>query len=205
MNRLAVSWLVFVLLAAPGFGQTPMPQQDVKARLDKAGIKYQTLQLQTNGCYILDIQKSSATNMTVLKGIPVAYLNISGTGVKDLAPLADMPLKALLAASTKITDLAPLKGKKLQYVDIKDTRVKTLAPLQGMPVQALYISGTSVTNLTPLQGMPLTTLIFTPKNVKDSLKIVKGLRTLQRIGVVGNRDPLPAAEFWKKFNKGELK
>jgi len=116
-----------------------------------------------------------------------------------------MPLKALLAASTKITDLAPLKGKKLQYVDIKDTRVKTLAPLQGMPVQALYISGTSVTNLTPLQGMPLTTLIFTPKNVKDSLKIVKGLRTLQRIGVVGNRDPLPAAEFWKKFNKGELK
>jgi hypothetical protein len=31
------------------------------------------------------------------------------------------------------------------------------------------------------------------------------MRSLRRIGIQGNRDPLPAAEFWKKFNKGELK
>jgi len=62
-----------------------------------------------------------------------------------------------------------------------------------------------VTNLTAIKDMPLVTLVFTPRNVKDGLKIVKGMRSLRRIGIQGNRDPLPAAEFWKKFNKGELK
>jgi Leucine-rich repeat (LRR) protein len=205
MKQIVFLWMALLATSVACLGQTPMSLQEIKDQLNKAGIRYKNLQMQTNGLCVLDLQKSGVTNLAVLKGLPVEYLNISGTDVRDLSPLAGLPLKALLAASTRITDLSPLKGMSLQYLDIKNTGVKSLAPLQGMPMQALFISGTVVTDLSPAKDMPLVTLIFTPKKTKDSIKILKSIPTLRRIGVAGDRDPLPAEEFWKKFGKGELK
>ena len=82
-------------------------------------------------------------------------LDLTGTGVTDLAPLQGLTsLQTLDLSSTGVTDLAPLQGlTSLQTLDLSSTGVTDLAPLQGLTsLQTLDLTGTGVTDLAPLQG-----------------------------------------------------
>ena len=53
--------------------------------------------------------------------------------------------------------------------------------------------------------MSLTTISLTPGNITQGLDILRGMKSLQEIGLTFlEKDRLPAAEFWKKYDAGEF-
>jgi Leucine-rich repeat (LRR) protein len=118
-------------------------------------------------------------------------------------------LTNLNLAGTKVSDagLAYFKDcKKLTCLHLDRTQVGDagLACFKGMRLTELYIDNTAVTDLTPLQGMPLKDIRLTPKNITRGLDILRDLKSLKTIGIDYNQ-AWPAAEFWERYGKGELK
>ena len=80
-----------------------------------------------------------------------------------------------------------------------------LSPLVGMPLTELSIESTRVTDLSPLKGLGLTVIGLTPKNITKGLDALRQMNRLQSIGPKWRpEDLLPAKEFWKKYDAGEL-
>ena len=94
-------------------------------------------------------------DLEAIRGMPFAELDLSGSGVKSLAPLAGMALEVLNISATQVTDLAPLHGMRLQRMNFCDTRISDLTPLAGMPLTHLWAYNTPLSDLSPLHGMPL--------------------------------------------------
>jgi Leucine-rich repeat (LRR) protein len=74
------------------------------------------------------------TSLPPMSGLHVQNLDLSRTGVADLAPLGSLgELETLKLASTKVKSLAPLAGcKKLKELRLEGTEVADLAPLAGL-------------------------------------------------------------------------
>lgn len=102
-----------------------------------------------------------------LEGGKVAVIQLTGSGVTNLAALSGMGLKALDARQCRIGDLSPLKGLALTELYLEETDVADLAPLRGMPLEKLYLSLTRVDNLQPLAGAPLTELNLLGTQITD--------------------------------------
>ena len=68
----------------------------------------------------------------------------------------------------------------------------------------IEIYGTGVTDLRPLQGMELGEFRFTPKSITQGLNLLRDMPSLKTIGIDSNQ-AWPAAEFWKRYDKGEFK
>jgi hypothetical protein len=79
-----------------------------------------------------------------------------------------------------------------------------LARLEGMPLTHLGIAGTHITDLRPLQSMPLEDIRLTPKNITRGVDLLHDMKSLKTIGIAWNR-AWPAAEFWRRYDKGEFK
>jgi hypothetical protein len=79
-----------------------------------------------------------------------------------------------------------------------------LAHLKGMPLTVLMIHRTAISDLTPLQGMQLEHVRLTPKNITRGLDSLRAMKSLKTIGLAWHQG-LPAAEFWRRYDKGELK
>ena len=104
--------------------------------------------------------------------------------VQDLTPLQGMPLTELILSSNKVTDLAPLKGMPLTSLNIDEC--------------------TGVRDLSPLEGMQLRDITLAPNQFsKENLSVLRRIKTLQRLRF-SNDQPLPAEEFWKKYDAGEF-
>jgi hypothetical protein len=71
-------------------------------------------------------------------------------------------------------------------------------------VTDLNLAQTGITDLTPLHGMPLEDIHLTPKNITRGLDVLRDRKGLKTIGVEYNQ-AWPAAEFWERYDKGELK
>ena len=76
--------------------------------------------------------------------------------------------------------------------------------MQGLPLQRLHIYVTAVTDLRPLKDMPLVEIRFNPANITQGMEVVKEIKTLQTIGIEGERAWTPA-EFWQRLEMGEFK
>ena len=103
--------------------------------------------------------------------------------------------------------LAHLKDcKSLMSLDLRGTGVtdEGLAYFKGTPLKGLNIDNTGITDLTPLQGMPLEDIRLTPKNITRGLDILRDMKSLKTIGINWDQS-WPAAEFWKRYDKGEFK
>jgi hypothetical protein len=49
-------------------------------------------------------------------------------------------------------------------------------------------------------------LIFFPAAITNGIEVIRGIKTLGRIGLSNNNENIwPAAEFWKKYDAGEFK
>jgi hypothetical protein len=96
--------------------------------------------------------------------------------------------------------------KALTRLILADTKVSDagLAHFKNMPLMSLWIHNTGVTDLTPLQGMPLEDIRLTPKNITRGLDILRGMKSLKTIGIEWNK-AWPAAEFWKRYDRGAFK
>ncbi len=68
----------------------------------------------------------------------------------------------------------------------------------------LNIDNIGITDLTSLQGMPLEEIRLTPKNITQSLEILREMKILKTIGIDWDK-AWPAAEFWERYDKGEFK
>jgi tRNA A-37 threonylcarbamoyl transferase component Bud32 len=120
-----------------------------------------------------------------LRGLPLTYLNCSGTKVADLSPLKGMPLTALVCSDCQVSDLGPLRGMPLTYLNCAGTKVADLSPVRGMPLTSLQCGYTPVSDLSPLRGLPLTALDCYGTRVAD-LAPLQGLR-LTRLACGGTR------------------
>jgi len=145
------------------------------------------------------------TNLAPLKGMPLEGLNLQDVPVSDLSPLQGMEsLRTLLLMGNAVSDLTPLQGLKLTTLILRDKQISDLSPLKGMPLVRLEIYGTGVTDLRPLQGMKLGEFRFTPKSITQGLNLLRDMPSLKTIGIDSNQ-AWPAAEFWKRYGKGEFK
>ena len=140
---------------------------------------------------ILDLSGTGVTDLAPLQGLSsLQTLNLSNTGVTDLAPLQGLSsLQTLNLSNTGVTDLAPLQGlSSLQRLDLSDTGVTDLAPLQGLSsLQSLNLTGTKVTDLVPLQGLSsLQTLNLSNTGVTDLVPL-QGLSSLQTLNLIGTK------------------
>ncbi len=106
----------------------------------------------------LRVDYSRIKDLAPLRGMPLEFLNLNGTSVSDLSPLKNMPLKKLYIYKTQVFNLEPLAGMRLEELNLGYTAVSKLAPLQGMPIKILNIASTPVSELWPLRGMPLVSL-----------------------------------------------
>jgi hypothetical protein len=135
--------------------------------------------------------------------LPLDFLCLNHTQVSDLGPLKDVPLTTLLCSNTQVTDLTPVRKMRLRELALVNGKVSDLSPLQGMPLEHLEIEGAWVTDLTPLKGMPLKYLSLTPANILRGMEILRGMKSLERIGI-GENQVWPVTEFWTRYDQGEF-
>ena len=102
----------------------------------------------------LDLSGSKIRDLSILKGLPLARLNLDQTAIHDLTPLAGMPLTALHIYATMVTNLSPLRGMQLDTFAISSP-VIDIAPLRGMPLTDLSLACGRVSNINGLSGAPL--------------------------------------------------
>ncbi|MCY3018741.1 MAG: SUMF1/EgtB/PvdO family nonheme iron enzyme [Planctomycetota bacterium] len=177
----------------------------------------------------LELAETAISDLTPLQGMPLTRLDLWKTPVQDLAPLTGMKLTRLELGRTLVSDLMPLKGLPLTDLDLWGCpNVRELAPLAGMKLAVLGLAGTRVSDLKPLKGMPLRDLglaasgelrdltplegmsleklqLVNPNNITKGLDVVRNMKSLKIIVPdVNSWNPLPAAEFWKKYDAGEF-
>ncbi|MFA7004516.1 MAG: hypothetical protein WC429_10790, partial [Verrucomicrobiia bacterium] len=145
-------------------------------------------------------QGSMLADLSPLRGLQLSALTIYLAPVKDLSPLQGMPLTDLTCAGSQVSDLGSLAGMPLNCLICYSTKVADLTPLRGMPLTILQIYNTSVEDLSPIQGSALKFLMCEDSVAADprNQKVLRSIKTLQTI------NNLPAAEFWRKVEAGEV-
>ena len=120
-------------------------------------------------------QQPAVDAVSPLRGLPVKYLDLTGTAVNDLSPLAGMPLEQLYLENTQVHELSPLAGMPLEILRLEQTPVADISPLAGLPLEQLNLYGTQVKDISVVREMPLNTLWLTDTQVRD-LRPLEGLR-----------------------------
>jgi len=126
--------------------------------------------------------------------MPLTILDCSQTGVSDLTPLKGLPLASLSLRDAPVTNLAALARMKLTSLDVFGCRkLADLTPLKGMQLEVLKCGGyTLINDLSAIEGMPLKVIEFQENfQAERDAKILRSVNTLTRINL------RPAAEFWK--------
>lgn len=83
-------------------------------------------------------------------------LDLSGTGITDLAPLADLrQLKTLVLSRNYVRDLTPLmRLNQLESLVIRGSRVGDLTPLANLTaLRSIVIEDSKISDLSPLRGL----------------------------------------------------
>lgn len=170
---------------------------------------------------LLGIEDSLVADLTPLKGMRLEKLYVNNTPVSDLGPLRGMPLNELMLVGTKVKDLKPLHGSPLQMLWLNNTQVFDISPLAGCPIRSLtlertkvvdlkplskmtslkrlHIGETPVSDISPLKTLQLERLIFTPKNIRKGLDVVRDMKTLTEIGTTLEKR-MPPEQFWLHYN-----
>jgi hypothetical protein len=199
MNK-TLTALAYCLLLLSGVALSDNMEADqsaLEARLHSAGVEFDFVRFDDDGSIILSMSGSASTNISVLTGMHLSYLDlsysqvtdlsaltnaplrdlrISGTAITNLEPLAGMPIHSLHLDRTQVCDLSPLSGMPLRYLDLTACKnVHDLSPLKGAPLSNLNLEDTSVRDLSPLRTMPLRILDLDMTPVRD-ISALKGLK-----------------------------
>jgi antitoxin (DNA-binding transcriptional repressor) of toxin-antitoxin stability system len=132
----------------------------------------------------LDLRGLPIADFEPLRGMPLKHLGLEQTRIRTLAPLEGMPLEKLYLNDTAVADLTPLKGMPLKELMLVRTQVKDLEPLRGAPLEMLWLNETPVTEIGPIADCPLISLTLEGTRVAD-LSTLAGHKTLQRLHIAG--------------------
>lgn len=150
----------------------------------------------------LYLSGSPVRDLGPLDGAPLVELNAVSILATDLTPLAKCPIQMLWLTDTPVENIAPLRSMPLVSVTLHRTKVKDLSPLSGTALQRLHIAETPVEDLSPLKGLNLTRLVFTPASIKAGIDVARFL-PVQEIGTRfddGGKDLMPPATFWEQYD-----
>jgi hypothetical protein len=112
------------------------------------------------------------SDLAALRGMPLEYLNVSGTAVSDLSRLAGLKsLWNLVLDSTAVSDLKPLRGSNLKVLSIHNIPAKDLSPLKGLALKRLRLDYRA--------------------DRAEFVRSFKGLKTI---------NDKPVADFWKEVD-----
>jgi Leucine-rich repeat (LRR) protein/tetratricopeptide (TPR) repeat protein len=146
------------------------------------------------------------TGLEGVEGMPLTRLDLTNHGslLGDLSALKGMKLVELILNNCSgLTSLKGLEGMPLTKLQCADTSFSDLRRLKGMQLTLLHIQRTKVADLSPLGRMELETICFTPKSITKGIEIVRGMTSVQQIGIRVD-DLMPPEEFWKKYDDGEF-
>jgi len=114
------------------------------------------LRYETDGTIYLALDPLPISDLSILKGLPISTLNISGTQVADLRPLTGMRLVALTANGAPISDLSPLHGMPLKSIDLTGCRdVEDVSALAGVPLEHCVLNQVHVADFSALKHCPI--------------------------------------------------
>jgi len=193
--------------------------------LRRAQISYQKLRVNEEGRLVLGLESSLITNLDILKGLPIAFLDLKNcSNVTDLGPLEGMPLSELTIAGTKVQHLSPLHGAPLRYLDGADG-ITDLTPLKGMPLDILYLDNAKVhdlsalrgaplthlllgnsvvSDLTPLIGMPLKHLHLPLESIMNDIALIRSIKTLEQFRARHQDICDSPDKFWAMYDTGQI-
>ena len=128
-----------------------------------------------NGNYSLSVSGNSGTSMTiVLYKLPLEILDLSKSGVKNLAHLKGMPLKKLNISHTVVSELSPLVQAPLVELNLQGTYVHNLRPLSDCPLKVIHLPNFPIDLKPLLKISSLETIIIPPdtysKTILESFK-----------------------------------
>ncbi len=124
-------------------------------------------------------------DLSPLRGLLLAVLNINNTAVRDLTPLLGMPLLEFNASHTQVADISALRNAPLEVVLLRGTSVRDLSPLRGKPLRRVDVSDTAVIDFRPLAGDQLTHLDAADTQLRD-LTTLYGA-PIERLNISGSR------------------
>jgi len=130
----------------------------------------------------LDLRGLPVSDIRPLQGMPLVMLGIEGTRVVDLGPLKRAKLKKLYLNNTGVVDLSPLKDMPIEEFMLVNTKVEDISPLSGMPLKMLWLNNTPVSDIRPIAGCPLLSLTLEGTKVID-LSPLTAHPTLRRLHI----------------------
>ena len=142
----------------------------------------QGMKLKRFECFFND----SLTDISVLRGMPLEFLQCSSNGVGDLSPVAGAPIRELWCGMTPLKSLEPVRGMPLEILWCNKTDVVDLSPLAGTPLKHLRCQDTRLTSLEPLAGCPLETMECHRTEI-GSVAPLRGMKTLRVLNIHSTR------------------
>jgi hypothetical protein len=146
----------------------PIPEERlrrVEDALRKANPKAAGLALSVQGLagsIAVDLSDNpELRDISPLRGLPIAELNLDRTDVRDLGPLEGMAIGWLQASSVSgaevaLTDLTPLTGMPLAGVTLNYHRgIRDISALSAAPLRMVQLGETQIVSLEPLAGKAL--------------------------------------------------
>ena len=129
-----------------------------KERLDRAWPGANVQIRMSNDGLSVEITNSGITDLAPLAGLPLTTLYCTHNKITNLNALAGMPLKTLNCTGNPIASLEPLRGMQLDTLLCENCKVESLEPLRDMPLTMLNCGGNRISDLEPIRGMKLTFL-----------------------------------------------
>jgi hypothetical protein len=161
-----------------------------------------------DGTWDLNLDNSTISDLTLLRGVPISVFSINTTAIKDLTPLRGSPIKKLNLSNTPVTDLSPLEGMPLEQLLLRNTLVTDVSVLRGMPLTGLYlVACRALTDLSPLAECKTLTSLTLPPGAKD-IGFLRNFPKLQRLSFkeipqIHTQPTQTAAEFWAEYDAGK--
>ena len=97
---------------------------------------------------------TDVTDISLLKNLKLAALDLAQCAVKDLSPLENMKtLKALRINGSGVNSLFSLKKLPLRLLDMSDTKINDIRPLSRMPLEGLRMLNCKLRSYTILRKL----------------------------------------------------
>ncbi len=115
----------------------------------------------------LTITGVSSPSYGWLEGLPLVELDLTGSGIRELGVLHGMRIRKLVLDGTKVAGVAPLAGMPIRELSCRGTAIRDVTVLRGLPLVSLDLSQTPVTECSVLRGLNLVSLDISKTGVRD--------------------------------------
>jgi serine/threonine protein kinase len=150
-------------------------------------------------------------DLSLLAGVRLEYLDLSGAAVRDISVIRGMPLGFLSLGTTRVTDLAPLQGMPLESLNLKQAHeLNDLSPLRGLPIKDLSIGDNpKLRDFSPILDLPQLRQLEMGDFPEQLLPLRQhpSLQLIRADAYPGERNASfrTPADFWKTYDEHNKK